>query len=419
MAILIPSKNIYDKQNPKVRDNVIERIEVSTKEPILSRTYDETVFEGEIYPFNIANTSGDPVSKIESSYRDFGSLYTIEGTCCYISITPLFCHYKFIVPKVNNSTYIKSIFTNQDQNISNYGIEIVYKYASSSEAEGTAIVSKEEAKILRVIPNYPEYKYEEKNDFRENIDFTYTYTWVSYSPSSDNFQQYTLNLNIEDEFNEKYNILPKITQKENEENYEVEIEMFCGYNKVTVAGTTSSVIKPDGYDGTVNVNLRGTSYRYKASTVTFTFKGNIIKLDLQDKTVYINGQTKKKVHSVDGNELMQTSNYYQSTDTNAIKNAFTDTLTDYAKGKETATIRCSISDYYDYDSGDKVISIDNSTGKMSFKMYDQVIPMVYGADGKDHPMSKNQDGSPKVFQVLGSKIYYDGAVWQELSLQEV
>ena len=56
---------------------------------------------------------------------------------------------------------------------------------------------------------------------------------------------------------------------------------------------------------------------------------------------------------------------------------------------------------------------------MSFKMYDQVIPMVYGADGKDRPMSKNQDGSPKVFQVLGSKIYYDGAVWQELSLQEV
>ena len=43
----------------------------------------------------------------------------------------------------------------------------------------------------------------------------------------------------------------------------------------------------------------------------------------------------------------------------------------------------------------------------------------YGADGKDRPMSLYKDGSAKVFQVLGSKIFYDGAVWQELSLQEV
>ena len=91
-------------------------------------------------------------------------------------------------------------------------------------------------------------------------------------------------------------------------------------------------------------------------------------------------------------------------------------LNEYAKGKETATLLCSISDYYD-ESGEKVI--DTKTNRMSFRLHDEVIPYVYGADGKDKPMSKNQDGSAKVFEVVGSNIIYDGAVWQELTLQEL
>ena len=120
------------------------------------------------------------------------------------------------------------------------------------------------------------------------------------------------------------------------------------------------------------------------------------------------------------NELVQSENTRYSGGADFFNYTSTKLVEKYRNGKETATILCSISDYYDYDDrANKVISIDNSTGKMSFKMYDQVIPMVYGADGKDRPMSLYQDGTPKVFQVLGSKIYYDGAVWQELSLQEV
>ena len=106
-----------------------------------------------------------------------------------------------------------------------------------------------------------------------------------------------------------------------------------------------------------------------------------------------------------------------SNKTTFIQNKYAQTQNSYKHGKETATIRCSISDYY--DNGEKSIAIDNSTGKMSFDIGDQVIPMVYGADGKDRPMSTYKDGSSKVFEVLGVKKFYDGAVWQELSLQEV
>lgn len=58
------------------------------------------------------------------------------------------------------------------------------------------------------------------------------------------------------------------------------------------------------------------------------------------------------------------------------------------------------------------------SGKIHYEIGDIVIPMVYGANGVDKPMSKYADGTPKQFQVQGVRIYYDGAVWQELTLQE-
>jgi hypothetical protein len=88
----------------------------------------------------------------------------------------------------------------------------------------------------------------------------------------------------------------------------------------------------------------------------------------------------------------------------------------WQKGKESAKMRCSISDYYD-ENGEKVIDIKSE--KMSFNIGDNVIPMVFGENRIDRPMSKNADGSAKVFRVCGIKFIYDGAVWQELTLQEV
>lgn len=70
-------------------------------------------------------------------------------------------------------------------------------------------------------------------------------------------------------------------------------------------------------------------------------------------------------------------------------------------------------------SFDFEISLQNIRNKMTFEIGDKVIPMVRRADGTDTPMSRTISGSAKQFRVCGTKIYYDGAVWQELTLQEV
>lgn len=105
---------------------------------------------------------------------------------------------------------------------------------------------------------------------------------------------------------------------------------------------------------------------------------------------------------VDG-ENYPLGTFFESQDGNvsASENLCKKIIENYKDGKETAVIRCSIPEN---------LSV--------FDIGDEVIPMVYGADGADRPMSRYRDGADKVFVVVGTKFIYDGAVWQELTLQE-
>ena len=115
------------------------------------------------------------------------------------------------------------------------------------------------------------------------------------------------------------------------------------------------------------------------------------------------------VISIPSNELIQDGN------TNLNKYA-RDILTEYANGKETAKILCSIGEYYDENS-DLAIST-KTADKMTFEHYDKVVPMIRNGYGQDEAMSYNADGTAKVFEVVGVRVYSDGAVWQELTLRE-
>ena len=57
--------------------------------------------------------------------------------------------------------------------------------------------------------------------------------------------------------------------------------------------------------------------------------------------------------------------------------------------------------------------------KMCFEINDIVTPMVFKADGNDYPMFTYPDGTGKNFKVIGRDIYYDGAVWQKITLEEI
>ena len=56
--------------------------------------------------------------------------------------------------------------------------------------------------------------------------------------------------------------------------------------------------------------------------------------------------------------------------------------------------------------------------KQVFEVGDSICPMVRSAIGTDKPLSAYSDKTPKIFFVAATRIYYDGAVWQELTLKE-
>ena len=400
MAIVIPSSKTYERQNHKVRDNVIERIEVGAVEVLPDNEYETPVYN-EPLDSGFSFYKSVPSDKIFSQITIDG--YQTEFWYAYHWISPQYIkNFLIKIPKIKNNKWTNKIYTGkkEDEKTPYIGITVRAK-----KETGTATAT-------YPLSNKPNTNYTKTEDYTGSITPKKTYTYTHTISGS----LATKSITTPEKWVNEDNI-NTATYTDDNDFYYLNLTILCGYEEIGVGGY--NVFADTSITTPTYISLSGECEKYTAYRVEITVYGNTIGIDLKDKTVYINGETAKKVHSIDGNELMQTSNYLLDSGENAIETMYGETRREYERGKETATIRCSIGDYYEYDSTEKAISIDNSTGKMSFKMYDQVIPMVYGADGQDRPMSTYQDGSPKVFQVLGTNIFYDGAGWQELSLQEV
>lgn len=491
MAIIIPSAKTYDRQNPKVRDNVIERIEVGAVEVVPDNEYDTPVYNEDILLKQNTFTTETNPQKEKLDYDVVNdpiapSVINRYWAYAFLDSNAEYCVGTIKIQRLKNNKYISTV---------NYGTD-------KWKIESNLVLSKTTYPItgVVVVKNYEEITSKSVSQSDAVSEIVYDFPSMPTTVK----QEYT---NAKAELvGVSNNTNLTVSYEENEDSFTISYKVLKKLSETKYVGANMS----QSSDVTIVVN--GEKTEYNAEKIEITIYGNTIGIDLKDKTLYIpeTDKTSKKVYSVDGNELLQASNtrkaekrdwltknvdytWYFPTNQEGTEEDRTrvvvvfennslfgktveihlrDDLTDivgsvkkiipfdgrieidngyyladnavvgintyelidaafsideqfektrqlYLKGKETATIRCSIGDYYDYNSKERIISIDNSTSKMSFDIGDQVIPMVYGADGKDRPMSTYQDGTSKVFQVLGTKIFYDGAVWQELSLQEV
>lgn len=158
-----------------------------------------------------------------------------------------------------------------------------------------------------------------------------------------------------------------------------------------------------------NVSSDGTGY--------YTHGRNpVTEIDLEITSQQLKTQEENDAQTEDiyyyqnNSSLNNASNYINNTMTAEI-------IADYQNGKETATLRVSVNDYYD-DDGNLVLSINDPSKPMLFHNGDIVVPYIATPNG-DRPMSILPDGSPKSFRVTGVTLISDGALWQELQLQEV
>ena len=430
MSIRIPSTNIYKKENKKILDNQINNIYFSENKIILrnEKLYDEN------YVFFL-NKDGQVTNIIEDNYSksqnsNYDSYYIINKTeneddKIYAARVKFSLPISIGVKDIDIESKIRLAIT--------YDVFHQFPDLSTAETKKTFLFRQENGTlgILRGADNISPidvaatnkaYIYIEKDDgvTIEGLVIFYIASFFEVKQGGvttsswwfDRTKSANVSITLSD-YIKTEQIDKKILDNSNKNIFELPFNNL--YQETNISLKNEIIISKvdNGTSGAVWVR---TDYALNIGDVIY-YNGSlatVIKIDTG------NGYSIMPYLSANSFVSMP----YGETVTVNIVEYWTNELSkkilnSYKNGKETAKISCSISDYYDYDSGEKVISIDNSIGKMSFRLYDQVIPMVYGADGKDRPMSLNKNGKPKVFQVLGSKIYYNGAVWQELSLQEI
>lgn len=194
------------------------------------------------------------------------------------------------------------------------------------------------------------------------------------------------------------------------------------------ASLSGALVKSGISAQTYQVPLSGTMVEKIPQKVTLSVKGNVKEYDVTDY-VYTDGGSSSSdyIFSPESNELFQNNTKVGN---KQIDKYMSDTvLGGWQNGKETAEIQCSVNDYKSImplssKVGGDAISTSNSTLPFMFRVGNVVCPMTATVSG-DKPIStfdfkwgSSTAKLPKLFRVTGISPKYDGALWQTLTLQE-
>lgn len=419
MAILIPSKNIYDIENPKIRDNAIDKVSVEQTVVTPSNDYETLIKQIEREEF----VDGEKETSARIKYAYGGSVSGVSSyyalSASYLSVSTKYTNNISIeIKKLLKNAYISKIYdgknSKDEDNIKFTVYQKVRKFNVSMtinhdyiQGEIDFTPSKVNEEITPIVNTNGTNSIPSEYIDTDNNSIKISQTTTAIAPSGA-----SVNASISNSIS--------VTNQQNISNkkfYTVD-DNFRIDGLIFLSGIVVTKMKYEFAEGgsmasspPATITLTGTREYYIPEEIEISIYGDTIGIDLTNGSItYGSGN---KPFSLSGNELLQDS--AKVGDKVLTEYLANNVLTQYAKGKETATLLCSISNYYD-ENGNKVI--DTTTEKMAFSLHDWVVPMVYGADGQDHAMSKS-NGLAKVFEVIGSNIIYDGAVWQELFLQEL
>ena len=454
MIIKIPSKNIYgDIVNNKTLSNKINSVSLS-----INNIYNDSAVNTQVWSSGV---SFDMLEKLEyNSKSSITSETYVEGSSdsglrvallsTYIKAEPRMAKtIQIRIPKVkdyhrvteiSDNISISKIYKTQERfgiagssfkvtNVSG-GLPIQGKfieenlqdeYISIIEEKTTSSTDISQSVIFNCIKNDEyigsanEVTYSVENRSKLPTNMSTTATFDSSVTNMDNglYSSVSQPLNIVESVPTKDNIIIE----DNDYFDLLSLDLFGAIKtKYAVCTYKYNPSAMDVLNSTLPSNI--VDVEYTLEQVSISIYGNTIGINLQNGEVKYEGNYPFSISLK--NELLQNSGTTINEETNEsipTSNFIIDKiLNQYSKGKETATILCSIADYYDL-GGARRISTHLVGLPMTFQEHDIVMPMVYTNKG-DVPMSLNQDGSAKEFQVVQVEMIYDGAVWQKLTLQE-
>jgi hypothetical protein len=421
MAIIIPSKNIYQIDNPKIKDNAIDKVTVGTTVVNEHNEYNTTVYR-----------YVDNSSSLKKGFEDWNNSATVNvrlGLDAYVhyagvavGIRPCYASNRTVyINRIIGNSYISELLLGRNENgYANINYRVVYNHYV-----GTAQITVTQYAMGG-----------DNSDFVKDVRLTYS---GDFSTSDGQLPQLTIEKSVEYKHQNSENIIAKANKTIQDKTTLLNDDIItyiddtsiqcliktilCGvetYYASQTGNMSQSMWGGAPETTTRDLILTGECEKYEPVEIQITFNGNTIGINLTDGTISFGSGNKP--FSLDKNEILQET--AKVGETSLAEHISNNILQQYQKGKETATLLCDINDYYEYDEsatnnkGEKTISVENSN-RMSFRCHDIVIPMVRNEDGNDIPMSRYNNGSPKQFSVISIKKIYDGATWQRLTLQEL
>lgn len=470
MAIIIPSKNIYSHSHSIINRNKINSIEVNITKVSHKTSVANMVYSGTFDSSRIPLKS-TPLSHYET--KNSGLSYNTFVVSYVMSDPKLSYDIEIYVPITEKNSYVKEVQSGVRADTNEPWIDVsITGQLIKRRLVGTMTVGNYGEPINA--PQVTQKTVTSTDNIRYSTPSLYhEHTQSGYGIAMDTKAE----ISPPDESNiRSVSFTKKNNPSNGQECFYTKFSVYTGINKEWLGGSTQFAL---GSGGDYSVYLSGEGEEYVPQYIEVTAYGDTVGIEIENETLNL-GMPSVNSFAVDSNELMQESNYthYENTlsayengkETAVVLCSFSEYFDNGVKVISANQPKPNIDDivlhidekqpYIDNPLPfDLVVELEfNSVSKgyyteetiipngftdterfalddesvvsakilyaknqypMGFNISDIVIPMAFGADGQDRPMSLNQDGTPKTFQVVGVRVFYDGAVWQELSLQEV
>ena len=393
MDIIIPSKYIYESDNPKVRDNVYKRVDINAQKGIADNRFDITVFsQTEETTHHLNNLDKAQWQETLGYNYVSGSVTGIisKWASALVGARGVYLNRTFNIDKRKNNSYISFLKVLSENSLDGVGFSLQCR-----KYYGTGVATVRNGANPAVKSKTIKYSLPEN----ESPLVTLSLDNVSVSQSidvPDSFYIASATVDIDD----NKDVRISVTDLGNILQVEIEHILICYesyWGTYSYQGTAIGSVTNFDYD----INI--TAERYEPFSMEVSFQGNTIGINFEKETITVGEQLSKNALSISGNELIQSGNvleydvpynrtsyssseviewgeypnpvrlsfrinnttYNYSYDTNKaiidtrgypfelislttyfyISDWYENILNQYKNGKETATLTCSMSQY--------------------------------------------------------------------------
>lgn len=428
MAIIIPSKKIYDKQNPKVIENALKQIEVTQNVVSLINEKNKEnlreLLENGTDQEVVSTTSSNRIKPSTGTSYMFGAGLRTDITRCKNTINEIARFRKgYYIEEISPTLEVEFDVTISTVNAVSY-LGIIpegYKRFDFFEGDKETIYNSRARVAYDYVFETSDISYNYADNYKLESVLTISPNGISsyYSVTDNNrvtneSEGENLNSNLVSKILLAKDISPyEIKVSDTDEEFSVEVDWV---KKITVW------IAQDYASSTLEGNkfsrpIEAIKVEMEAKKAEIVYNETAKYIDTNDENIVLTTPQPigEAVFSINKNDFVRKFLKYNKVEGDSSL-LYSKTLNLYKKGKENAVIRCSIGEYSD-ENGNVVISTKTSN-KMLFEHYDKVVPMVRRTLSQEEPISSTEDDLAKVFEVVGVRVFFDGAVWQELTLRE-